>query len=261
LTTEYRKDKNWVFRAGQYYIHDGVNGPVARNTVNEDAFMFAHQAEYTCKKENNRKVTFRASNFNFTGEQWLHPNNIANGTINSNLINPIASATGTAFANSNVARSGNYYNWDGTAAHTGNATTVGRQGRLLSDFNLYNIYVEYKDLKNKENPWGVKFDYVVNDGAWNKDDEAFWFEVYQGELKEKGDLQYGFQLKRVDADAVLAFLNEDQLRTNVKATGLYVNSIIRDNVLWFNTYQRFEAANGNSDKKEGLFRTGVTVKF
>ena len=57
--------------------------------------------------------------------------------------NHIASATGTEFAQTNVARSGNLHNSaaDGAAANTLNATTVDKQLRLLSDFHVINGYL------------------------------------------------------------------------------------------------------------------------
>jgi hypothetical protein len=260
LTEEFKVNENVTFRAGQYFIQEGqtaTNG----TPNNEDAFLFAHQVEYK-RTEKNATWIGRVANLNFTGEQFLHPlNNQGGGNLLPSLFNQPTTSSGTGFAGG--ARSGNYYNIakDGQP-HLGNAESAAKAYRLFSDFNLWNTYIEYKNTEDKENPWGAKFEYVINDGAWNGDDTGYWFEIYQGKLKNVGDWIYGYQYKKVDADAVLAFMNEDQLRSNTKGSFVYATTQLKEDLQWFTTYFLFEAANGaNNEDKQGLFRTGLTLKF
>ena len=258
LTEEYKLTDSLTVRAGQYYFKSGTDWQgLAQDS--EDVYLFAHQLQYDGDCESgNGKWTISLSNLNFSGEQFLHAN------AGVPFFNRVASATATTFENLG-ARSGNLYNVaannvDGNA-HSLNATTAGRQLRLLSDFNLANVYVGYHNDEDPTDPWGIKLDYVINNSAWNTEDTGWWFEIYRGSLEKKGDVLYGYQYKRVEADAVLAFLNEDQLRTNVKGSSVFLHTRVQDNMDWFATYFLFEPIESANLDKEGLLRTGLNLKF
>ncbi|MCO4780889.1 MAG: putative porin [Candidatus Cloacimonetes bacterium] len=266
ISESYKINDKWSVSAGQYFVKEGyANGTGGTGVAaaagaklgQEDVGLFAHGVSFNDKRGNSA-WTVNASNLNFTGEQYLHPAQ----TGGEGVINRIASATGTTFADSNSARSGNYYNQDATgAAHTRNATTANRANRLLSDFNLFNIFIGWENQANANDPWGVKLDYVVNNSAWNGDDSGLWFEIYRGRLSQKGDVRYGYQYKRVEADATLAWMNEDQLGTNVKGSAVYVQNRLRDNIDWVTTYFLFEPVHGVSTDKSGFLRTGFALTF
>lgn len=267
LTQEYKIDDNWTIRAGQYFLRDGVSlnaaGTAAVAQSKEDIYLFAHQVEF---KHEGFGGEWKAnmSNLNFSGEQFLH----SGQGLNARYFNTVPTFNSVAF-NSNVARSGNYYNVtadgslnnQGNAAHNANATTLNRQLRLMSDFNIFNTYVEYKNTDDKMDPWGVKFDFARNNSAWNGDDTAYWFELYRGELNRKGSVEYGYAYKRVEADAVLSFLNKEYLLSNVKGSSVFFKTRVQDNLDWFTTFFLFEPVHGVALDKQGLFRTGLKVKF
>ena len=82
-------------------------------------------------------------------------------------------------------------------------------------------------------PWGFKFDYAVNNSAWNEEDTGFWAEIWRGKLHDKGSVHYGLQYIRVEADAVLSFLNKDEVQTNVKGTRAHFATRVQHNMDWF----------------------------
>ncbi|PCJ19470.1 MAG: hypothetical protein COB02_06915 [Candidatus Cloacimonadota bacterium] len=265
ITESYKINDKWSVKAGQYFVQEAyMNGTIVGGVKingavksSEDVALFAHGVTYKDKRGNS-SWTFNLNNFNFTGEQFIHPGQLGE----AGAFNRIASANGTTFANSNTARSGNYYNQDATGtAHTTNNTTKDRAHRLLSDFNLFNIFIGWENQSNANDPWGVKFDYVINNSAWNNDDSGLWFEIYRGRLQEKGDVRYGYQYKRVEADATLAWMNEDQLGTNVKGSAIYVKNRLQSNIDWITTYFLFEPVHGTSIDKSGLLRTGFALTF
>lgn len=264
LSEEYKLSDKVTVRAGQFYLKSGSDS--ARNDLDpEDVYLFANQIQYDgeCPKGSGT-WSARISNFNFTGEQFLHRGQ----GVPSGLFNRVSSANGSAFANTS-ARSGNLYNVSadgsvnsqGNAAHNLNSTTIDRQLRLLSDFNLFNAYFEYHNDEDPGDPWGVKVDYVLNNGAWNEEDTGWWFEIYRGSLDRKGDVLYGYQYKSVESDAVLAFLNEDELRSNVKGSSVFLKTRVKDNLDWFATYFLFEPVEAVALDKEGVLRTGLNLTF
>ena len=255
LTEEYKLTDSLTLRAGQYYFKSGTDWEgVSQDS--EDVYLFAHQLQYDrdCQ-DGYGKWTFRVANYNFTGEQFIHPDwGVPAGFFNT--LDQPADGEVSAF-NSQAARSGNYYNNN----HRTNESTGYRQLSLLSDFNLANVYVGYHSDEDPTDPWGIKLDYVINNSAWNAEDTGWWFEIYRGSLEKKGDVLYGYQYKRVEADAVLAFLNEDQLRTNVKGSSVFLHTRVQDNMDWFATYFLFEPIESANLDKEGLLRTGLNLKF
>jgi len=263
ITQKYKIDDRWTVKAGQYFIKDGTNAAgVAQNK--EDVYLFAHSVSYKHEGFGGKWVA-KAANFNFTGEQFVHRGQ----NLGTGYFNRVATANGQAFETVNMARSGNYYNVSadgslnnqGNAAHNLNNTTTFKQLQLLSDFNLFNAYLGYEDDSDATDPWGVKLDYVINNSAWNSEDTGWWFEIYRGKLAKKGDVEYGYQYKRVETDAVLSWLNEDQLQTNVKGSSVYFKTRVQQNMDWFTTYFLFEPVTGNSVDKQGVLRTGLTLRF
>ena len=120
----------------------------------------------------------------------MHP---GQGLMAGRYFNSVATNNGTGFAQTNVARSGNLYNVtadgslnsDGNPANNPNATTQDRQLRLLSDFHVINGYLAYTDDSDARDPC-FKFDYAVNNSAWNEEDTGFWAEIWRGKLHDKG---------------------------------------------------------------------------
>jgi hypothetical protein len=274
----YQVDEHWTVRAGQYFLKSGtdyVSATGANDRPKEDVYLFAHQVEYKRSYNPGETWTARWSNLNFTGEQFIHPGaglipaayTQGAGLMNGHF-NRVSSWNGTDFQN-NEARSGNYYNVAadgvnnpaGAPAHNLNSTTNSKQLRLLSDFNLFNTYFGYEDNSDPTDPWGFKVDYVINNGAWNGEDSAWWFEIYRGSLKKKGDVRYGYQYKRVESDAVLAFLNQDELSTNVKGSSVFLETRVKRNMDWFATYFLFEPVTTVAIDKEGELRTGLSLTF
>jgi len=264
LTEEYKISDDVTVRAGQYYLKSGTDWTGAAQSQ-EDVYLFAHQVQYDGECPNGTGTwSARVSNLNFSGEQFLHRGQ----GVPTGLFNRVSAANGATFENSS-ARSGNYYNVSadgsvnsqGMQAHNLNSSTVDRQLRLLSDFNLFNVFLEYRNDEDPSDPWGMKLDYVQNNGAWNEDDTGWWFEIYRGSLSEKGDVLYGYQYKEVESDAVLAFLNEDQLRSNVKGSSVFLHTRVKDNLDWFATYFLFEPTEAVGLDKEGVLRTGLNLSF
>ena len=258
LTQSWKVDENWKVMAGQYKLKDATNR--AENTLpKEDVYLFAHKIAFNYDGFGG-KWSASAANYNFSGEQFIHP---GQGLMAGKYFNHIASATGTEFAQTNVARSGNLHNStaNGAAANTLNASTADRQLRLLSDFHVINGYLAYTDDSDAKDPWGLKFDYAVNNSAWNKEDTGFWAEIWRGKLHDKGSVHYGLQYIRVEADAVLSFLNKDEIQTNVKGTRAHFATRVQHNVDWFTTYFLFEPVSGLSADKAGVLRTGLTLTF
>ena len=257
LTQSWKVDKNWKVMAGQYKLKDATN----RNGVaqaKEDVYLFAHKISFNYDGFGG-KWSASAANYNFSGEQFIHP---GQGLIAGKYFNNIASANGTEFAQTNVARSGNLYNStaNGTANNL-NETTASKQLRLLSDFHVINGYLAYTDDSDARDPWGFKFDYAVNNSAWNKEDTGFWAEIWRGKLHDKGSVHYGLQYIRVEADAVLSFLNKDEVQTNVQGTRAHFATRVQRNMDWFTTYFLFEPVSGLAEDKAGVLRTGLTLRF
>ncbi len=259
----YKMDEHWTVRAGQYFLKSGTDY-LNTSLPKEDVYLFAHQVEYERSYNPGETWTARWSNLNFTGEQFMHRGaGLMNGAFNR-----VSAWNSTTFENTG-ARSGNYYNVAangvnnpaGAPAHNLNSSTTGKQLRLLSDFNLFNTYFGYEDNSDPSDPWGFKVDYVINNGAWNGEDSAYWVEVYRGSLRKKGDVRYGYQYKRVESDAVLAFLNQDELRTNVKGSSVYLETRVKRNMDWFATYFLFEPVTTVAIDKEGELRTGINLSF
>lgn len=264
FTQEYKINKDWTVRAGQFFLKEG-NSPAGAKSAKEDSMMFAHQVEYNRKNKWSGDWTVKASNFNFTGEQFLHP---GQGVTASRFVGLNSRTTNFA-----APYYGNYYNqiingatptFPGVTTNTVNATNAGRQNRLFSDFNLANVFVHYHNDNKGRTPWGVKLDYVVNNSAWNSEDTGYWFEVYQGDLKEKGDVKYGYSYRRVETDATIAWLNAGELGTNIKGHSVYYMTKLADSVTWFTTFFLFEPENSfgvaNVDQ-QGRLRTGLTLSF
>lgn len=263
LTQYWKVDKHFSLTAGQYQLKDGF----AQNGIaqpKEDVHLFAHKVSFDYEGFGG-KWSASVGNYNFSGEQFVHPGQ----GLNAKYFNLVANANGLTFTGTNVARSGNLYNVaaDGstnTQAQTANnlnSTTRTRQLRLLSDFNVANGYVSYTDDSDARDPWGVKFDYAVNNSAWNGEDTGLWAEVWRGKLHDKGSVHYGLQYIRVEADAVLAFLNKDEVQTNVKGTRAHFATRVQENMDWFTSYFLFEPVSGMAADKSGVLRTGLTLRF
>ncbi len=112
----------------------------------------------------------------------------------------------------------------GISTATNNA--VNRDGRLASGFNLVDL-ISRLDLTHKARfPVTLVFDFVVNTQAHNvvadapgggisvlpnHEDKGFWAEFQMGRLKERGDVQFGYTLVRIEKDAVLTPFNFSDL--------------------------------------------------
>lgn len=266
LTQEYKFREGWTFRAGQYYLKEG-NTPTGAMAQEEDVYMFAHQLEYKKKNSMNGDWKFRFSHINFSGEQYLHPTALGGGVTNGRFVhlNPFTTNFAGGYGNLyNRIAPGTAPAFPGVTTNTIYPINAARQNRLFSDFELYNLYVDYKNTEDKENPWGVKADYVVNDGAWSEDDTGMWIEIWKGRSGKKGDIKYGYSYIDIEADAVMASLNYEMLGSNINGHQVFYNTNLADDLVWFTTYLLYEPNNDfgavNVDK-EGLLRTGVTWSF
>ena len=265
LTQSWKVDKNWKVMAGQYKLKDATDRTTGAVLPKEDVYLFAHKISFNYDGFGG-KWSASAANYNFSGEQFVHP---GQDLMAGKYFNNVASNNGTGFAQTNVARSGNLYNVtadgslnsSGNAANNLNATTQDKQLRLLSDFHVINGYLAYTDDSDARDPWGVKFDYAVNNSAWNEEDTGFWAEIWRGKLHDKGSVHYGLQYIRVEADAVLSFLNKDEIQTNVKGTRAHFATRVQRNMDWFTTYFLFEPVSGLAEDKAGVLRTGLTLRF
>lgn len=257
LTQSWKVDKNWKVMAGQYKLKDATDRDGAAQ-AKEDVYLFAHKISFNYDGFGG-KWSASAANYNFSGEQFIHP---GQGLMAGRYFNHIATANGTDFAETNAARSGNLYNStaNGTANNL-NETTASKQLRLLSDFHVINGYLAYTDDSDARDPWGVKFDYAVNNSAWNEEDTGFWAELWRGKLHDKGSVHYGLQYIRVEADAVLSFLNKDEVQTNVQGTRAHFATRVQHNMDWFTSYFLFEPVSGLAEDKAGVLRTGLTLRF
>jgi len=263
LTQYWKIDKHFSVMAGQYQLKDGfalAPDGTAQPQPKEDVHLFAHKVSFDYEGFGG-KWSASVGNYNFSGEQFVH----SGQGLSGKYFNRITDEWGTTFNGTNVARSGNLYNainnGANVEAHSLNATTSGRQLRLLSDFNVANGYISYTDDSDARDPWGVKFDYAVNNGAWNGEDTGLWAEVWRGKLHDKGSVFYGLQYIRVEADAVLAFLNKDEVQTNVKGTRAHFATRVQENMDWFTSYFLFEPVSGLAADKAGVLRTGLTLRF
>ena len=172
LTQSWKVDKNWKVMAGQYKLKDATDRTTGAVLPKEDVYLFAHKISFNYDGFGG-KWNASAANYNFSGEQFVHP---GQGLMAGRYFNSVATNNGTGFAQTNVARSGNLYNVtadgsnfsDGNPANNLNATTQDRQLRLLSDFHVINGYLAYTDDSDARDPWGFKFDYAVNNSAWKR---------------------------------------------------------------------------------------------
>lgn len=108
----------------------------------------------------------------------------------------------------------------GISTASNNATN--RDGHLSSGFNLVDL-ISRLDLKHSARfPIALVFDFVLNTQTHNvvvdapgggvailpnHEDKGYWAEFQMGRLKERGDVQFGYTLVRIEKDAVLTPFN------------------------------------------------------
>lgn len=89
----------------------------------------------------------------------------------------------------------------------------------------------------KRFPWHVTAEYEQNLRARrsafapSKQNKGYWFDSNIGALKQRNDLQAGYNWMRIEQDAVISQFNESELRapTNVLENRFYVNWLVRSN--------------------------------
>jgi uncharacterized coiled-coil protein SlyX len=101
-----------------------------------------------------------------------------------------------------------------------NATN--RDGRLASGFNLVEAFARLELKHSKRWPVTIVLNFVTNTQTHdvvtagpggadlilrNNENNGFWGEVQVGQTKKRGDLAFGYTLKRIEKDAVLTPFN------------------------------------------------------
>ena len=85
---------------------------------------------------------------------------------------------------------------------------------------LYSDYILDTNIKTPWARWPVRVlaEFEKNLNARTDQAEAFWGEASVGQLKNKGDLQFGYGFARVEQDAIISLFAESDLRQQTNVT-------------------------------------------
>lgn len=112
----------------------------------------------------------------------------------------------------------------GISTATNNA--INRDGRLASGFNLIDVIGRLELNRSKRYPVMLLFNFVTNTQAHpvsvngpggaslflrNDENQGYWAELLVGNMKERGDVQFGYTFIRIEKDAVLTPFNFSDL--------------------------------------------------
>ncbi|HKQ99749.1 MAG TPA: putative porin, partial [Pyrinomonadaceae bacterium] len=185
-------------------------------------------AQLRARFEPTKKValTLSASDLYFSGTQFITPVQVFGGqlqlpltfTIPATATTPAQTVTTQVSISRDllVAGAGNL----GISTATNNA--VNRDGRLASGYNLVDLIARLELTHKARFPVTLLFNFVTNTqthdvavagpgGATiflpNHEKNGYWAEFQMGRTKEKGDIQFGYTLVRIEKDAVLTPFN------------------------------------------------------
>ena len=154
---------------------------------------------------------------------------------------------------------GSYYDWanleNSKYLHEANYKTGGGNSFILdADGNLqyaydYNLWegISYVKFKLGEIPTTLIFDYIVNtaDNVPGDQDTAYYIGFELGKAKKKGDWSIGYKYARIERDAVIGSMNDqDFYGANRKGHKVRAGYMLYDQVQFTTTY--FHTDNLNS---------------
>ena len=191
-----------------------------------DLALFGGQARARFALGDKAALTVSAAEIYFMGTQFITPARF----FGSDVQLPVAvkiPANGTTPAQTVTAQLTIPRDWFvsgnanlGLSMATNNA--VNRDGRLASGFNLIDLIGKLELTHSRRFPVTLIFNSVINTQAHpvivagpngqdvrlpNGENAGYWAEVQIGKTRERGDLQLGYTLMRIEKDAVLTPFN------------------------------------------------------
>lgn len=191
-----------------------------------DLGLYGASVQGTFTPSSKVDLTLSAANLYFQGTQFITPVQVFGNSIQLPLTITIP-ASGTTPAQTIttqvsiprdllVAGNGNL----GVSIASNNATN--RDGRLSSGYNLVDLIAQLDLKHSKRFPVTLLFNFVTNTqtrdvvvagpgGANlllpNDQNNGYWAELQVGRNRERGDMQFGYTLMRIEKDAVLTPFN------------------------------------------------------